>query len=85
MEKKIIFSVIIPTYNRSNSLIEAIKSVLNQTYKNFEIIVCDDGSTINTEEIINKFKKANIKLVKIKRFGGPSRPRNIAIAASSGN
>jgi len=48
-------SVIIPTYNRVYYLINAIKSVLDQTYKNFEIIVIDDGSVDDTRNIIKKY------------------------------
>lgn len=48
-------SVVIPTYNREDLLPETIESVLAQTYKDFEIIVIDDGSTDNTREVISKF------------------------------
>lgn len=48
-------SVIIPTYNSQNSVCRAIDSCLNQTYKDIEIIVIDDGSTDNTKEILQKY------------------------------
>lgn len=48
-------SVVIPTYNRENLLPETIESVLAQTYRDFEIIVIDDGSTDNTREVISAF------------------------------
>jgi len=50
-------SVIIPTYNTANLVGEAIESVYNSTYKNFEIIVVDDGSTDNTKQVIEQLKQ----------------------------
>jgi glycosyltransferase involved in cell wall biosynthesis len=50
----ILFSVIIPTYNRAYLISETINTVLLQTYKNFELIIVDDGSTDNTEKIIEE-------------------------------
>lgn len=54
--KKPFFSVILPTYNRGNVLLETIGSVLNQNFTNLELIIIDDGSTDKTKEILEEFK-----------------------------
>ncbi|MCK4585931.1 MAG: glycosyltransferase [Gammaproteobacteria bacterium] len=75
-------SVIIPTYNRSVLVQHAIDSILNQTYKNIEIIVIDDGSTDNTEEVLRHYGK-KIKYIKQKNQG-VNASRNIALSMCSG-
>ncbi len=75
-------SVIIPTFNRKNFLKEAIESVLLQSYKNFEIIVVDDGSTDGTREMI----KSEYKMIKYiyQKNSGPSAARNRGIVEAKG-
>ena len=59
------FSVIIPAYNVENYIGKAIESVLEQTYKNYELIVVNDASTDNTEKIVKKYEEKynNVKLI----------------------
>ena len=55
MDITIKFSIIIPTFNRAHMIHPAIESVLNQTYKDWELIIIDDGSTDKTKDIIDKY------------------------------
>ena len=57
MNNKSLFSVIIPTYNRANDLKRCLTSLVSQTYKNFEVIVCDNASTDNTREVIEQYQQ----------------------------
>ena len=68
------FSVIIPCYNSSKTIIETLKSLANQTYKDFEIVISDDCSNDNSLEKISKLKIKNLKLIKnnINRGYGPN-------------
>ncbi len=77
-------SVIIPTWNRANTLKRAVLSVLNQTYPITEILVCDDGSTDDSKQVIDELKSEKIKWLEGKRAGMPSVPRNRGITASKG-
>ena len=77
-------SVIIPTYNRAHLIGKAVKSVLNQTYQDFEIIVVDDGSTDNTEEVMKSFNNFKIRYICHSDNRGISVARNIGIRASRG-
>jgi glycosyltransferase involved in cell wall biosynthesis len=54
---KMVFSIIIPTYNRANLLSKAIESVIEQTYTNWELIIVDDGSTDHTKELVENYSK----------------------------
>ena len=78
-------SVIIPTYNRANLIGKAIKSVLKQTYQDFEIIVINDGSTDNTEDVIRGFPDKRVEYIKkYKKNKGISVARNIGIKVAMG-
>ncbi|GAB4437348.1 MAG: glycosyltransferase [bacterium] len=78
-------SVIIPTYNRKDFLREALLSVYNQTYKDFEVIVYDDGSTDDTTQMIETIKKYYpIKYISSEINRGPSFARNRAVEAAQG-
>jgi len=74
-------SVIIPTYNRAYVVHKAIESVLAQTYRNIEIIVVNDGSEDNTDQVIGNYKQ--IIYVK-KQHGGQSEARNAGLAIAKG-
>jgi len=77
-------SVIIPTHNRANLLKKAIESVFKQTYKNFEVIVVDDGSTDNTKEICSKLSFEHLRCVCQENSGGAAKPKNRGIKMAQG-
>ncbi|MGL3001278.1 glycosyltransferase family 2 protein [Flavobacterium sp. RSSB_23] len=78
-----IISVIIPTYKRTDYLKLTLQSILNQTFKDFEIIVIDDG-TPNDDNffLCQTFEK--VKYIKIENSGGPAKPRNVGIREAKG-
>lgn len=75
-------SVIIPSYNGSGWIAESIESVLNQTFRDHEIIVVVDGSTDGTEEVVARFG-SDVRCV-VQENGGPARARNTGLAQSRG-
>lgn len=78
------FSIIIPTYNRATFIDKTIQSVLQQTYTNFEIIVIDDGSTDNTEQIVKARKDDRLFYYK-KENGERGAARNFGVVKAKGN
>lgn len=76
-------SVIIPTYNREKYVKKCLDSILNQTLKDIEIIIVDDGSQDNTKEIVNSYKDKRIKYI-YKNNTGIGDTRNKGISLSKG-
>jgi len=76
-------SVVIPTFNRAATISAAIQSVLQQTYRDIEVIVVDDGSTDETPEVLRRFEDRVRVLRQLN--AGPSAARNRGVAASRGS
>ncbi|NRD22830.1 glycosyltransferase family 2 protein [Winogradskyella litoriviva] len=88
LQSGLLISIIIPTYNRADILIETIDSVIEQTYKNWECIIVDDGSTDNTEFLVNEYIQNNDKFRFYKRpsssLKGANACRNYGLQKSNG-
>jgi glycosyltransferase involved in cell wall biosynthesis len=76
------FSVLLPVYNRENYVRQAIDSVLSQTFRDFELLVIDDGSTDNSAEVLKSYG-SKLKLIQ-QRNQGPEIARNTAAALAQG-
>jgi len=76
-------SVIIPAYNQSQLVSEAIESVLRQTHRDVEILVVNDGSTDDTEEAVKQIKDGRVRYF-YKENGGGASARNYALDRASG-
>lgn len=75
--------VIVPTYNRAHTVARAIDSVLNQTYKNFNIYIVDDGSTDETSKVLERYKTLPNLHILYQKNGGVSSARNLAVNSSN--
>jgi len=73
------FSVVIPNFNHGRYLKEAIDSVLNQDYKNWELLIIDNYSTDNSDEVISSYNDSRIRVFKIKNEGIIAKSRNLGI------
>lgn len=79
-------SIVLPTYNRGNIfLIKAINSVLNQSFKDFELIIIDDASTDETKKIISKFNDKRIHYIKNEKNHGEYWSTNYGISLAQGS
>lgn len=76
-------SIIIPAYNSENHIVECVTSVINQTYKNIEIIVVNDGSTDDTLKLLNKFEDHRLRIIN-QINSGASSAKNTGLSHARG-
>ena len=84
MSENVFFSIIIPTYKRVNKISVAINSVINQTFKNWELIIVDNNSNDGTRELVKKYNNEKIFLYQINNQGIIAKSRNLGIQKSKG-
>lgn len=84
-EDEIVFSVIMPVYNREKVVVSAVESVLAQNFTNFELIIVDDCSTDHTVSRIRAINDPRLNLMIAEKNGGAAAARNIGIRAAKGN
>lgn len=77
-------SIIMPSWNTGRFIAESIQSVIDQTYKKWELIIVDDCSTDNTDEVVATFKDDRIKYLKNKKNSGAALTRNRAMREAQG-
>jgi len=82
--KDILFSIILPTFNRAHIVENAIKSVLSQNYEKWELIIVDDGSSDDTKKVISKYLNDQIRY-HYQENAGESKARNTGIDLSNGD
>ena len=83
--KNELISIIMPTYNCAKFIKETIQSVINQTYENWELVIVDDCSNDNTEEIVASFNDKRIKYHKLEKNSGAAVARTTAMKMATGN
>lgn len=77
-------SIIMPSWNTGNFIAESIQSVINQTYRRWELIIVDDCSTDNTDEVVGSFRDERIKYLKNEKNLGAALTRNRALREARG-
>ncbi|WP_068537032.1 glycosyltransferase family 2 protein [Paenibacillus glacialis] len=87
MDEYNLVSIVMPTYNRETIIPGSIQSIQNQTYGNWELIIVDDGSTDQTEQLIQQYIETDnrIKYIKNERSKGPAGTRNTGITSAKGS
>jgi len=77
-------SVIIPTFNRAHTLSRAVESVLEQDFREFEVIIIDDASGDDTQKVVHSFNDPRIKYIRLDKNLGAAAARNVGISSSRG-
>jgi glycosyltransferase involved in cell wall biosynthesis len=85
MQESALISVIIPTYNRAHLIGETIQSVIDQSFKNWELIIVDDGSTDDTKNRISEYNDGRIKYFMIEHSGIIAKVRNAGMRIARGD
>ncbi|MBN1405702.1 MAG: glycosyltransferase family 2 protein [Candidatus Omnitrophica bacterium] len=80
----IMLSVIMTAYNEEKYISQAVESVLNQAYRDFELIIINDGSTDNTLEALNKYNDPRTRIINNEKNAGPAAARNLGIKTAVG-
>ncbi len=82
---KPLVSIIIPTYNRETLLLKALDSIFQQTFQDFEILIIDDASTDNTEQVVRNLNHEKIRYFRLDKNGGQCVARNYGIKRAEGD
>jgi teichuronic acid biosynthesis glycosyltransferase TuaG len=82
----LLVSVVMPAFNASNTISDSIKSVLEQTYPTWELLIVDDGSEDDTQAVVRSFlSDSRIRLLTGAGRGGPAKARNVGLDAATGD
>lgn len=84
MNKKCKVSIIMPAFNAEKNISFSIDSALNQTYRDFELIIINDASKDDTLEVVKSYNDDRIKIIDLKQNGGVANARNTGIKEATG-
>jgi glycosyltransferase involved in cell wall biosynthesis len=76
-------AIILPTFNRADYVLDAVASAIGQTYRAWEMVIVDDGSTDNTREVLASLSDPRIRVIHLKQNAGVSAARNAGIKATT--